>query len=81
MKLCPQKCLIFADIYEPAQVPIGTIGLLETHMNKKIVPSPRSHCLQVTEERLNSESTAEPFYAKTDFPEVRQGCHLFAIVD
>ena len=46
-----------------------TLG--DTQLDKKIVPYSQSHYLmlkmwtQVTEERLNGESTAEPFYAKT----------------
>ena len=70
-----------------------SIGLLETHtwtISQENCPSHgQSHCLmlkmwtQVTEERLNGESTAEPFYAKTACNQghfliykVRQGCHL-----
>ena len=88
---------------EPAQVPIvtpnccpfsiWTLGDTHQQLDKKIVPYSQSHCLmlkmwtQVTEERLNGESTAEPFYAKTATKDifwfqvkVRQGCHLFVIV-
>ena len=64
---------------EPAQVPIvtpnccpfRTLGDTHEQLDKKIVSSSQSHCLmlkmwtQVTEERLNGESTAEPFYATT----------------
>ena len=77
MKLCPQKCLIFADMnlckfLVSHQIVALSIGLLETHMNKKIVPSSPRHCLilkmwtqVMAEERLNCDSTAEPFCAKT----------------
>ena len=48
-----------------------TLGDKHEQLDKKIVPSSHSHRLmlkmwtQVTEERLNVESTAKPFYAKT----------------
>ena len=79
MKLCPQKSLILADMnlrnfllsHQIAVLFYWTLGETHEQLDKKIVPSSRSHCLmlnmwtQVTEERLNGESTAEPFYAKT----------------
>ena len=86
------------------QVPIVTpnfyLTLGDTHeqLGEKIAPSSQSHTLiwnmrtQVTEVRLNVETTAEPCYAKTAAKiskteghflifKVRQGCHLFVIAD
>ena len=60
MKMCPQKCLIFANMN-------WTLGDTHEQLDKNTVPSSPSHCLilkmwtQVAEERLNGVSTAEPF--------------------
>ena len=83
-KLCPQKCLNFADMnlrkflfsHQIAVLFYWTLGDTHEQLDKNIVPSSQSHCLmlkmwiQVTEERLNCDSTAEPFCAKTASKEI-----------